>query len=139
MKFDEPHQQILAIAISEVTAAYPDVIAIYLFGSFATSFENRNSDVDLAFLRDCETDSIETWELAQKIACKVDKDVELIDLQKSSTVFRHQVCTTGHPIYCRDEVSLARFENLAISMYLRFQEERKEILQNYLGDKKNHG
>lgn len=99
MKFDSSHQQILNTAILEITTAYPDVIAIYLFGSFATPFENRNSDVDLAFLRDAEADNIETWELAQKIACKIDKDVELIDLQKASTVFRYQVCTTGRPIY----------------------------------------
>lgn len=139
MKFDDTHQQALNTAISEITETYPDVIAIYLFGSFATPFENKNSDVDLAILRDRETNTIELWELAQKIACKIDRDVDLIDLQKASTVFRYQIFTTGHPIYCQDERSLSWFENLVISMYLRFQEERKEILENYSRDQKNYG
>lgn len=139
MKFDEGRQQTLNTAISEITEAYPDVITIYLFGSFATPFENKNSDVDLAILRERETNTIELWELAQKIACKIDRDVDLIDLQKASTVFRYQICTTGRPIYCQSELLLSRFENLVISMYLRFQEERKEILENYSRDQKKYG
>ena len=139
MKFDTPHQKILDIAIDTIRKAYPDVIAIYVFGSFATAFENRESDVDLAFLRAKESDNVATWELAQEIARIIDRDVELIDLQKASTVFRYQIFATGTCVFCQHDVEHARFENLVISMYLRFQEERKEILNYYMGEDKKYG
>ncbi len=138
-KFDNTHQKILDTALDTICKAYPDVIAVYVFGSFATAFENRESDVDLAFLRAKESNNVETWELAQEIARMIDRDVELIDMQKASTVFRYQIFASGTCIFCQNDVELARFENLAISMYLRFQEERKEILKSYLGEDKKYG
>ena len=143
MKFDDEHQEVhqamLDIAIARVTKKHPDVIALYVFGSFGTSYEKRDSDIDLAFFRNIESDNVETWHLAQEIASAVDKDIDLIDLQKASTVFRYQIFTTGTLIYCQNDILHARFENLVISMYLRFQEERKEILKLYSSEDKKYG
>lgn len=117
-------------AIHILKEQLPDLIAIILFGSYGTPYERHESDLDLAILTNDSNDPVKLWNIAQEIAMKINKDVEIIDLQKASTVFCFDILTTGNLIYCSDELKFAKFDNLIMSMYLRFQEERKDILED---------
>lgn len=123
-------EETLDFLAKKITEKYQDVIAIYLFGSFGTEYENANSDVDLALSFETSPDSVELWNFAQELAVAINRDVELIDLKKATTVFQFEVIRLGKRIYCRDESLADGLETLWISMYLRFNEERKDLLPN---------
>lgn len=120
--------QTLDIVKSKILAKWPDVLAIYVFGSFGSQYETRTSDLDIAIIPIESPDNITTWNLAQEIAIAINRDVDLVDLKKASTVFCYEILTTGKRIYCSDLEKTDSFENLSWSMYLRFNEERKDII-----------
>lgn len=123
----------LDVIIKQLIAAYPDVCAIYLYGSYGTPFQNADSDIDIAFAGEKAVDSVLLWELAQTISTEVNHDVQLVDLRSASTVFRNEVITSGKRIYTGEESKCAALENLYLTMYLRFNEERREILEDRYG------
>lgn len=131
--YDSKHQNILDTALQLLQKEVPDLVAVFVFGSFGTEYERNDSDLDLAILTRSlhSVDTVKLWYLAQEIARNVKQDVEIADLREASTVFAFEILSSGNCIFCSDEPFLANFDTLAISMYLRFQEERKEILQDY--------
>ena len=109
----------------------PDLKALYLFGSYADGSANRESDVDIAFLADSAPESLQKWEIAQDLARELSIDVDLIDLKTTNTIFRYQILSTGKRIY-GGGFEVESFETLAYSFYLRFQEERKPIIDAFI-------
>lgn len=110
-------------------AVSPSVI--YLFGSAATGYIRRDSDIDIAFLSDERSlDHYERFMLAQQLAERLQRDVDLIDLKEASTVFQAQIISSGKVIYCADEQKKAEYEWLVLKMYAKLNEERAEILRN---------
>lgn len=108
----------------------PDVMAIYLFGSWETSHRRPSSDIDLAIQLTRPADSVELWEVAQKIAALLGTDVDLIDLLKASTVMQAQVISSGKQLYVSDRQANEQFEDQVYGAYVRFNEERKHILED---------
>lgn len=103
---------------------------IYVFGSTGTQFENASSDLDIAVLTPKKLDEVFRFELAEEIARHIKRDVDLIDLHAASTVLRFQVVTTGQRIFCHDKNFCSMFEAMVFSMYVRFNDERREILDS---------
>lgn len=101
---------------------------IYLFGSQATGNTHTDSDFDIAYLANNSISHYERFMLAQQLASTLNKDVDLIDLDKASTVFQAQVVGHGKVLYCTDENGRLMFEMLTFKKYARLNEERKEIL-----------
>ncbi|PUU93903.1 MAG: nucleotidyltransferase [Halanaerobium sp.] len=100
---------------------------IYLFGSYAKGKERPDSDLDLAFLSSKEIDDYQRFLTAQKLASKLNIEVDLIDLKKASTVFKAQIIQ-GKLLYAEDEKQQQEFEMLTLKKYARLNEERKEII-----------
>ena len=105
-----------------------DPIAIYLFGSMAANTVHDSSDIDLAVLPQEPFSNVLRWDIQQELANALGKAVDLVDLLSASTVMRLQVVTTGELLYEGDSTKRAEFEMLALSMYARLNEERREIL-----------
>ncbi len=124
MDFDAQHTKILGVAKEKIINSFPDALAIYVFGSFGTKYEHKESDVDLAILAPTSIDSYTLWNLAQEIAIEIDRDVDLIDLKSASTVFQHVIISSGTRFYTKDATRCAFFENSTSSMYLRFKDDR---------------
>lgn len=124
MDFDTEHTHILEIAQKKLVQTFPDLVAIYVFGSFGTKYERPDSDIDLAILPEHAVDVVTLWNLAQEIAVESKRDVDLIDLKKASTVFRHVILSSGTRFYTKDRVKCSFLENSYESMYLRFKEDR---------------
>ncbi len=121
--------------ITELHKAVPNLKALYIFGSFADDTANRESDIDIAYLAEDTLDNIERWEIAQALAHRLNIDIDLIDLKTTNTVFRFQIVSTGERIF-GGGYEVEKFEMLAYSFYLRFQEERQPIIDAVLADKK---
>lgn len=124
LRTDDPMSSI----IRPIIETFPDVRAIYLFGSWGKPFEREDSDIDLAVLLQHPIANIERWNLAQNIAKSMRKNVDLIDLISTSTVMRQQILASGIRIYCDDIPYAESFESRALSDYVRLNEERKDIL-----------
>lgn len=99
------------------------VTVAYLFGSRAMKIEIPQSDVDVAVLL------IETPKklleyylyLVTNLSRILENEADLIILNTSPPLLKHQVIKHGKIIYCRDEEARITFEARAESEYLDFQ------------------
>lgn len=115
--------------VNTIVKMIPGVQAVYLFGSFASASEQKSSDIDIAFLNEKKLSNVDVYRYAQELAVVFNRDVDLLDLSSASTVMRMQVVSKGRRLYCYDDYKINTFEMMVYSMYLRFQEERKDILK----------
>lgn len=113
-----------------------NIISVYLFGSANRNELKPESDIDIAFLSFSDIDEYTCFMKAQELAEIFKRDVDLIDLNKASTVFKAQIIGTSSLIYCNDDVKRAYFEMRALKEYALLNEERAEIIKNIQkGDK----
>jgi uncharacterized protein len=103
---------------------------IYLFGSVVKGNFREDSDIDIAFLSHKDLSDYDVFIIAQDLADILHREVDLIDLKKSSTVFTAQVVGTGTTIYCSDENKRMYFEMYAFQNYALLNEEREYILKD---------
>ncbi|SDN46509.1 Predicted nucleotidyltransferase [Fictibacillus solisalsi] len=102
---------------------------IIIFGSYAKDSVHKESDIDIAFHSQKNFTTYEIFELAQELASLIKVDVDLININAASTVFKAQIYSTGQVIYCADENVLKNLQMTALSMYAKLNEERKNILK----------
>ena len=69
------------------------------------------------------------WDLQQELAIALRTEVDLADLRSASTVMRYQIVTSGEVLYETDPTRRAEFEMTTLSMYTRFNLERREIVE----------
>ena len=112
----------------------PMLQAIYLFGSQRDGSATISSDIDIAYLAIRPLDNLERWKLSQKLASILSYDIDLIELSETNTIFRYQILSTADRIY-GEGYEVESFETLAYSLYLRFQEERKSIVDEIMKNK----
>jgi predicted nucleotidyltransferase len=122
-----------------VQSHYPDLQGLYLFGSGASGHDQPESDIDLAILLPKATDPVSLWECGQQIAVVIGKRVDLLDLRCASMVMKAQVVNSGQRIATIDQTACQAFEMLALSMYLRFNEERIGIIEAIQKDRQVFG
>jgi len=126
---DEDKQLIIKI----LTDTIPELQALYLFGSQNDGTATSISDVDVAYLSKVPLSSLERWDVSQKLASVLSVDVDLVELSSTNTIFRYQILSTSERIY-GEGYDVESFETLAYSFYLRFQEERKPIVDSICHD-----
>jgi len=122
------NESLQARVIHTLLDRLPDIVAIYRFGTWGTPQERSDSDIDLAISSGQKLFNLDRWELSQKVAQVVSRDVDLVDMRRASTVMRLQIVAHGERIYCADEVAASHFETIVYSAYARLNEERHEIL-----------
>jgi len=108
----------------------PSLKAIYLFGSMASGDYTNNSDVDLAFLSSSNMPSITRFDLSQALARKLNKDVDLIDLNEASEVMRFEIVSKGNKIFSDESQELELFEDKVYMLYIDLNENRMHILDD---------
>lgn len=126
------------IIVTTLKAEIPQLQALYLFGSQKSGFAIKESDVDIAYLSQTALTPLERWKLAQKLASLLYKDVDLVALASTNTIFRYQIITTAERIY-GEGYEVEYFETLAYSFYLRFQEERQPIVDAVMRKRSVYG
>lgn len=109
----------------------PDVRLIYLFGSQADGSATPSSDIDVAVLLKKKLDPVTRFDLEQSLAIELNQDVDLVDLLTASTVLQNQVVMHGKLLF-GSENEQTKFEMQVMSMYQHLNEERADILQEYL-------
>jgi predicted nucleotidyltransferase len=119
---------------------YPDVQAVYLFGSYAEESQNAGSDVDLALLLPHEVSKPEGSLSMSPVRFTLEKElkkvVDVVNLRLVSTVFQKEIIAKGKRIHCGDEYAADTFEMLVFSLYIKLNEERREILEEFYRSKR---
>lgn len=115
-----------------VLTHFPDMQAIYLFGSYGTQDEWPNSDVDIALLLPPEkakqTDYLALNDLRLALERLLNKEVDLINLRQVSTVFQKEIIMAERRIFTANQYATDEFEMLTLSFYQKLNEERADIL-----------
>ncbi|SHK30362.1 Nucleotidyltransferase domain-containing protein [Desulforamulus aeronauticus DSM 10349] len=129
MFMDEKQQDLIKDFLKKKISPY----LIILFGSAARGHLRNNSDIDLAFISNQKLDDYEVFMLSQELADLLNREVDLIDLDKASTVFQAQVLNTGTVIYCSDFARKLRFHALTLKKYTLLNQERECVLKRLEG------
>ena len=123
----------------QVVELLPDVVAVYLFGSYADGTSTADSDVDLAVLGPRPLPGEALIVAREALADRLRRDVDLIDLRRASTVLRAQVVSTSRLLLDLDSDARQRFETWVYSAYARLNEERRDILEQIRREGRIHG
>ncbi len=94
--------------------------------------ERTDSDIDVAILERAPFDSATLWDLSQRLAIKLGREVDLVDLAASSTVLQAQIITNGERLFCSDPLYSDSYEDYILSAYAHLNEERRGILSDVL-------
>jgi predicted nucleotidyltransferase len=85
--------------ISNFARSHTEISAVYLFGSHAVGYQRSKSDIDLGLLFTNDVDGFARINMETKISNLLKKDVDLIDMRKSSPFLCHQIYKYGKLIY----------------------------------------
>lgn len=88
--------------ITRIREALPGTQAIFLFGSEVDGSANIDSDLDIAVLGASPFDRLDIWNLAATLASLLERDVDLIDLTRASSVMKFQIVNKGELLWQRD-------------------------------------
>ncbi len=120
--------------IKTVLAFYPDAEAIYLFGSYLTPHEQKDSDVDLAVLLSPAKAKLlgspAMSECRNALEDALRRTVDLINLRMVNTVFQNEIIQESRLIYKQNEYVTDVFEMQVMSAYQKLNEERAGILED---------
>ena len=127
-------QRVKDLIIRTTLAYYPIVQGIYLFGSYGTTDERHDSDIDIALLLPPgeaeQIGSLVMSDLQLQMEIALGRDVDLLNARLVSTVFQKAIIF-GELIYCADRYAVDEFEMLTLSYYQKLNEERAEILAEF--------
>jgi len=125
-----------ATIIQIVCGWYPAVQAIYLFGTFGTSAERPDSDLDVGILLPPEiAKSIrfhDFFMLISDLSIALGRETDLINLRRVPTVLQKEVIAADRRIYCAAPFAADEFEMLTLSNYQKLNQERAEIISDAL-------
>lgn len=120
MKYDPPLS--VQKALATLQARIPDLLAVFVFGSFASGRVRADSDLDLAFLPQKTLDTQTLWELNSEVALAAGREVDLIDLSNVSvsSVLKFEIIKRGELTYCSDKKAV-------LDMKVRFIEQFHDL------------
>ena len=120
------NSQKIATLLREQAGAY----IVVLFGSYAKGQVRLDSDIDIAFAGDTAITEYELFLLAQELAAMLGREVDLLDLDRLSTVMKAQIVVTGKVIFCADEVKRQYLFMRALRDYANLSEDRAVVLES---------
>ncbi len=116
--------------IKEILLSKIECEAIVLFGSYARGTQNKESDIDIAFKTKKKIDKKDVYQISIELEDKLNKDIDLINLDEIGDTFRYEILVSGKTLYCKDEL---KFELYKLDMYREFldlNESRQAIINN---------
>ena len=129
--FSKLNQQFEIQIIEFLKRKIPEILGIYVFGSFADNTNTVESDIDIAFLTFQKISQIEKWKTQEELASILNRDVDLVDLKDATIILRAEVIEKGKLIFSADSYQIDYFEMTTYSMYADLNETRMDILTDY--------
>jgi predicted nucleotidyltransferase len=104
--------------------------AIYIFGSYAKDNFNENSDIDIAVVFKNKNTPLKIFKLQEELSLTLKKDVDLIDLENTNTVFAYEIINNS--VKLKTSKKAENLENRIWWNYLTLQDDRKEIIEDFI-------
>lgn len=103
--------------------------AIVIFGSYARGTQNEESDIDIAIKPITHITKKYIYELNEKIADELKKDIDLVNLDTiENDGFKYEILINGETIYCKDSYKFDLYKLDVYREYLELNEARKMII-----------
>lgn len=103
-----------------------NISLIYIFGSFAKGTNRDNSDIDIAFLIDGDTDAYTKLDILGRIVDILGReDIDIVILNNVNEVLKFQVIKYGKIIYMDSLYNKVVFESRTMSRYMDMEHFRK--------------
>ncbi|WP_407311819.1 type VII toxin-antitoxin system MntA family adenylyltransferase antitoxin [Pseudomonas sp. nanlin1] len=119
--------------VEHLRMTFPNLMAVYLFGSHAQGHAGPQSDLDLAVLLDGQATALQLWPVAGELADLAGREVDLLDLRAASTVMQYQVLTHGQRLWAKD-ARVGIFEAFILGEKTRLDEARAGLLSDIAKD-----
>jgi len=123
-----------------------DVVAVYLFGSFANAEQRPDSDVDIAVLCHPDKTREEYFELELTyfvgLSRAVAKNLDIVILNCSGELLCYEVFRTGRVLFERDRDRRVSFQSQMLCRYFDLQPRLHQMTQGMvkkLREKGAHG
>lgn len=113
--------------VAVLRRAFPQVLAIYAFGSRVQGTARADSDLDLAVLVAGYADPLKLWALSNELAEMLGCAVDLLDLRAATTVMQYQVLTRGRRLWA-SEPAAGLFECFVLGEKIRLDAGRAGLL-----------
>jgi predicted nucleotidyltransferase len=129
--------QVTAIrALTERLVAWaqtqPQILALYLYGSYAEGRANAMSDVDVAILAREDLTREQLWNLERKSSAQWPESVDLRVLNLAPLAFRYQVTARGQRLWASDVGRVADWESLTWRLYWDWRPRLERDWQQYV-------
>jgi predicted nucleotidyltransferase len=115
-----------------LVSQFPDIIAAYLFGSYASGEALESSDIDIAIVLPRKIPPYDLWNHSQELAILLNQDVDMINMTFANTILQFQIISNGKLILSLNDEKRMALENRAILNYLDFTEARQRVIQGYI-------
>ncbi len=114
--------------VIETIKAHPDVVAIYLFGSYAKGDQHPMSDVDIAVILDKPTPETEA-----DIGSLASPEIDIVLFHRLPLHIKFEVFKHGRELFVRDEEKLAEIKFWVMQEYLDTSPMYRRISSEVLG------
>ena len=104
--------------INNFARGHVEIVAIYIFGSIATSKNRAGSDIDVAIMFRSPIKGMERVQLETSLSNLLERDVDLIVFEEASPLLQHQILKYGCLVYESDPKERVRQEVVARREYL---------------------
>jgi hypothetical protein len=106
--------------LKTVFAQFPQIQAVYLFGSQASGCGHSESDLDLAAVSGHARSSSEKLEILARLAQEGFCNADLVFLPNDDIVLQYEAVRMNRVVYQRPDFDCAAFFSLIIRRYLDF-------------------
>ncbi len=108
-----------------------DILTVYIYGSYGTDYEHKNSDIDIAVLFSKKRSLMKELYLAAEIENILKKETDLISLNKTNVLLKYKILKTGTLIYEKDPLKTADFKESVLKEYFDFGIKLKKIKKDF--------
>lgn len=116
------------LLVAKLREAFPQLMAVYAFGSRVRGDATLQSDWDLAVLLPGKASPLVLWELSGPLSDLVQAPVDLLDFRAASTVMQHQILTTGERWWAAKPAEVGGYEAGILSDKTSLDEARAGLL-----------
>lgn len=110
---------------------FPNVLAVFLFGSQVDGYATPESDVDLAVLFERDPSLEEELDLGVALCEALGTEkVDLINLNRAHLLLRHRAIS-GRVLYERDPVRVSDFIEETILRYIDYEPDLRAFYRDY--------
>ncbi len=111
--------------------AYPDVWAIYLFGSFAKGQAWPSSDLDIALLLPPGETLHDKLSVVAKISSQVGHELDLVDIRQAGNVLRNAVLSDGKILHLSEPAKTLEWEAISMTDYADYCTATRAIREDF--------